>query len=102
MLICHRCCIVVILAGFALSAPTICLAQKTEKTEKAGRPAAIAKPTGTSIDDTLVPEVNLQNTKLEELIDFLQAAVPSFKAVVIRDEGVGEESPVIRLRLKKV
>lgn len=51
-------------------------------------------------EDVLVPEVDLQEASLEELIAILQKGDPTFKALVFRDNGVSPEIPRIDLKVK--
>jgi hypothetical protein len=51
---------------------------------------------------TVMPELNFNGNPLEDVVQFLQDAVPAFKVVVVRDPNVPADFPSIRLRLKRV
>jgi hypothetical protein len=88
------------LIGLALICCAACLSPA-----RAAEPAKPATPPSASppFDPAaIVPELNVDNVRLEEVVDYLQDSVPGFKAVVVRDAGVSEGFPSIRIKLKRV
>jgi len=52
--------------------------------------------------EKVIPEVQFDNIALGDVIQYLQDVAPGFKAVVVRESGVPEEYPRIKMKLKNV
>jgi hypothetical protein len=66
------------------------------------KPARPATAPSADVSDAIIPELSMQGVKLGDAVEFLQDAVPGFKAVVFRDPGVSEDVPTVTMRLKRV
>jgi hypothetical protein len=75
--------------------PTAPAAPPPTATPTTPPPVAISRD-----EEAVIPELDLKDGTLEDLIAILQKADPSFKAVVFREKGVGPDVPRIRLQVK--
>jgi len=50
----------------------------------------------------VIADVNFQSVSLDDALDFLQGIAPDFKAVVVRDKGVPQDYPTMKIKLKNV
>jgi hypothetical protein len=90
----------------AVTASVLPLARADDAPKPAAAPAAKAAPTSKADDSgkpKLLPEVNVKDIALPDLIDFLRDVDPTFQAVVAYDPGASRGEPKIQeLRLKNV
>jgi hypothetical protein len=82
----------------------IATAARAQPAPGPGRPTTQAAKVGISadVDDKILPEVSFSNVSLDDMVAFLQDAVPNYKAVVFRDPDVAPDVPTVNIRLKGV
>lgn len=71
----------------------------TAQEAKPAPPAAAPDPAGVN---KIIPEVNFTNAPLEDVINYLQAISPQFKAVIVREPGVPKSHPLVTMRLRQI
>src|SRR5436190_17024932 len=67
----------------------------------ADKPESSSARANAAMMSRVLPEVAFQDVGFDDVIDYLRD-VSGFQAVIVRDPGVPEGEPVIRLRLKSV
>ncbi len=50
----------------------------------------------------VLPNVSFDSVQLDDALSFLQDVAPDFKAVIVRDKGVPDDYPTIKVKLKNV
>lgn len=50
----------------------------------------------------IIPQINIENMNMYDLVSFLRDTVPTFQAVVVRDPEVPDDYPQLTLHLKNV
>jgi len=65
------------------------------------KPESSGKTADADLMNRVLPEVSFQDVGFDDVVDFLRD-VSGFQAVIVRDPGVPEGQPVIRMRLKSV
>jgi hypothetical protein len=89
----------VVASSLMASAAPICRAEDSAK-----EPATPStQPAGAPGEQILLPEVNVRDVQLPDLIDFLRDVDPTFQAVIAYDPGAKRGEPTIQeMRLKNV
>ena len=65
------------------------------------RPPALP-PSASNSKEPTIPEISVDNMRIDDLIAFLRDTVPTFQAVVVRDADVPDDYPNLTLHLKSV
>jgi len=50
----------------------------------------------------VLPDIDFSGVGLDDALDYLRDLVPEFKTVLVRDKGVPDDYPTVKIKLKKV
>jgi hypothetical protein len=77
------------------------LGRRADAQSQAREAAALPLPPSNAKEPT-IPEISVDNMRIDDLIAFLRDTVPTFQTVVVRDTGVPDDYPSLTLHLKNV